>query len=42
MVRLVKDIYEKPMDMDNSEGTDYGSRGRAGWRGAKGEKVGKL
>ena len=25
------------MDMDNGVGTDYGSGGPAGWRGAKGD-----
>ena len=37
-----KNIHEGPMDMDNGEETDYGSRGWAGWREAKGEKVGQL
>ena len=32
-------IYEGPMDMDNSERTAYGNRGWAGWRREKGEKV---
>ena len=26
------------MDVDNGEGTDYGSGGQAWWRGAMGEK----
>ena len=26
------------MDMDNGDGTDYGSGGQAWWRGAMGEK----
>ena len=27
---LSKNVYEGPMNMDNSEGTDYGSGGRRG------------
>ena len=28
------------MELDNSIGIDYGSRGQAGWKGANGETVG--
>ena len=38
----LKNIYEGPMNMGNGEGTDYGSWGWAGWREAKGGKVGQL
>ena len=37
-----KDIYEEPMDMGNSEGTDYGSGGWLGGWKVKGEKVEQL
>ena len=34
--------FEGTMDMDNGEGTDYGSGELAGWRGAQQEKVRQL
>ena len=37
-----KNLCEGLMDMDNSVGKDYGSGEQAGWREAKGKKLGQL
>ena len=36
----MKGLVKEPMEMDNEVGIDFGSRGQAGQRGAKGEIIG--
>lgn len=39
---LDKDIYEGPMEMDDSVGIDYRSGGQPGWMGRMGGKLGHI
>ena len=39
---ISRKTYEGPMDTDNGVRADYGSGGRAGWRGTREEKLGQL